>query len=146
MIAAIKRLFAAEDSATEDTDRLHMAGALLMLEVACADFSLGSRERSVLQGRLAERLKLADAELEKLVEQAMAQHDLSVSLHEQVALLNEHYDPAAKKALLRDLWTVAYADGELHHYEEAVIRRLADLLYVPHRDFILTKHQVTGQP
>ena len=43
------------------------------------------------------------------------------------------------------MWGIAFADGELHHYEEAVIRRLADLLYVPHRDFILTKHEVSGQ-
>ena len=40
------------------------------------------------------------------------------------------------------LWRVAYADGCLDPYEEALVRKIADLIYVPHRDFIRTKHRV----
>ena len=32
------------------------------------------------------------------------------------------------------LWDVVYADGELHHYEANLMRRLAGLLQVPDRD------------
>jgi uncharacterized tellurite resistance protein B-like protein len=39
-------------------------------------------------------------------------------------------------------WRVAFADQELHHYEEHVIRRLADLIHVPHSDFIAAKHRI----
>jgi uncharacterized tellurite resistance protein B-like protein len=35
---------------------------------------------------------------------------------------------------------VALADREIHHHEEALVRRLADLLHVPHREFIRAKH------
>jgi len=145
MIAALKKLFAAPPE-PDDTDALRMAGALLLLEVAAADFKFGSEERALLQERVGVRFGLAGSELKGLIDQAMRQHDVTVSLFEHVEMINKHYDADAKRRLMRDLWRMAYADGELHHYEEAVVRRLADLLYVPHIDFIRTKHEVSGQP
>jgi uncharacterized tellurite resistance protein B-like protein len=144
MIAALKRIFAAPETKSSQ-DQLRLAGALMLMEVAFADFDLGAAERELLQAQLAARFCLSGEDLERLLEHALKQHDLHVSLHEQVALINQHYDAAAKRELIRDMWDIAYADGKLHHYEEAVIRRLADLLYVPHRDFIQTKHEVTGE-
>lgn len=146
MIAALKRLFAADSTIEEDPRRrLAMAGALLMLEVARADFSLDDSERSVLRQRLRSYFDGRGSDMDELIEQAMAQHDVSVSLHQQVDFINDRFDAAEKRELIRDLWLMAYADGELHHYEEAVIRRLAELLYVPHVAFIKTKLEVTGQ-
>ena len=42
------------------------------------------------------------------------------------------------------LWDVAYADGRLHKYEEHLVRRIADLIHVPHRTFIRAKHKAKG--
>lgn len=144
MIAAIKRLFATPEIVPTE-DQLRLAGAMLLLEVGYADFSLGDAEQNIMLAQLRRRFSLSADELDDLVSHAMERHKQTVSLHEQVALINEHYDAAAKRRLIHDLWGIAYADGDLHHYEEAVIRRLADLLYVPHRDFIKTKHDVSGQ-
>ena len=144
MITALKRIFAATES-TSPHDQLRLAGALLLMEVGFADFDLGEAERQTLQIRLATRFSLSGEELDRLVEHALKQHDMHVSLHEQVTLINRHYDAKEKRQLIRDMWDIAFADGELHHYEEAAIRRLADLLHVPHRDFIQTKHEVSGE-
>jgi uncharacterized tellurite resistance protein B-like protein len=38
------------------------------------------------------------------------------------------------------MWRVAYADERLDKYEEHLIRKISDLIYVSHRDFIRTKH------
>lgn len=145
MLDTLKRLFASPKKEVS-ANALQLAGAVLLLEVASADFELADSEAKVLKARLNARLQLDQDTLEKLVEEAMQQHDVSVSLHEHIDQINKHYSQAEKRTLLHDMWTMAYADGVLHHYEEAVIRRLADLLYVPHRDFIRTKHEVTGQP
>ena len=45
----------------------------------------------------------------------------------------------ASAALIENLWRIAFADGELHHYEEHVIRRIAGLIHVSHMDFIAAK-------
>ncbi len=146
MLAAFKRLFDPQTVAGEDQrkERLAIAGALLMLEVASADFELADAEHAVLRDRMRRHFDGSAQALDDLIEEAMAQHDVSVSLHQQVDLLNDLYDAQDKRELIRDLWRLAYADGELHHYEEGVIRRLAELLYVPHRDFIQTKLDVVN--
>jgi uncharacterized tellurite resistance protein B-like protein len=144
MITSLKRLFS-EPSSRDPASDLRLAGAILMIEVACADFQISESERSQLEVRLRERFGLPKQTLRQLIGNAMQQHDLAVSLHEQIALINSHYAAADKRQLMHDLWSIAYADGELHHYEEGVIRRLADLLYVPHKDFLQTKHEVSGQ-
>lgn len=145
MIAAIKHFFATDERTIEDpAEHLAMAGALLLLEVACADFSIGQEERKVLRQRLKQRFQQSDFDVDALIDEALTQHDLSVSLDKQIDVINRQYDAEAKRGLIRDLWLMAFADGELHHYEEGAIRRLAELLYVPHRDFIQTKLEVTG--
>ncbi|MBV2123299.1 MAG: TerB family tellurite resistance protein, partial [Candidatus Thiodiazotropha sp. (ex Ctena orbiculata)] len=50
-----------------------------------------------------------------------------------------------KIQIIESLWQVAFADRQLHHYEEHVIRRLADLIHVSHGDFISAKHRVMSE-
>ncbi len=39
------------------------------------------------------------------------------------------------------MWQIAYADGQLDKYEEYMIRRVTELTYVSHSDFIRAKQQ-----
>ena len=47
-----------------------------------------------------------------------------------------------KVLLVENLWRLALADDHLDKYEEQMIRKTADLLYVSHSDFIRTKLRV----
>ena len=77
-----------------------------------------------------------------LVAVARDSSETSVSLHEHVDLINRNFTPEQKFELVRGMWQVACADDQIHHHEEALIRRLADLLYVSHSDFIRSKLKV----
>ena len=46
--------------------------------------------------------------------------------------------------LIELLWQVAAADGEISKYEDHLIRKIAELIYVPHREFIRAKLTVLG--
>ena len=48
-------------------------------------------------------------------------------------------DNAMRIKLVKAMWVVAYADGYLDPLEEALIRKVAGLIYVNHGDFIRTK-------
>jgi uncharacterized tellurite resistance protein B-like protein len=37
------------------------------------------------------------------------------------------------------MWQVAYADADLSAHEQHVVRKIADLLYVPHAAYIAAK-------
>ncbi len=43
---------------------------------------------------------------------------------------------------MKAMWEMAYADGDLNKYEDHIIRKVADLIYVPHSEFIRTKSLV----
>ncbi len=78
----------------------------------------------------------------KLAEEEAAQ---AVSLYEFTSLMNETYDYEDKVLLVENLWRLALADDHLDKYEEQMIRKTADLLYVSHSDFIKTKLRVRDE-
>jgi uncharacterized tellurite resistance protein B-like protein len=43
---------------------------------------------------------------------------------------------------MKAMWEMAYADGDLDKYEDYIIRKVADLIYVPHTEFIRAKSLV----
>ncbi len=55
--------------------------------------------------------------------------------------MNERYGQPERIALVRNLWRVAFADGDLDRHEEHLVRRVADLLHVRHSDFIRAKQE-----
>ena len=69
----------------------------------------------------------------------------AVSLYEYLKTLNEGLDEREKREVLEMLWRVAYADNELDAHEEALLRELSDLLYLPHAEFVKAKFAVTGE-
>jgi uncharacterized tellurite resistance protein B-like protein len=141
MLDRIKALFVAEsEAAVDDEARLHLAAAVLLVEVAKADHSLERFELDRLRKVLKNQWSLGEHDLDDLVAVARTTAEDSVSLHEHVDLINRCFSPGQKLGLMRGLWEVACADEQIHHYEEALIRRLADLLYVSHAEFIRSKH------
>ncbi len=79
-----------------------------------------------------------------LVEEAERQIDKSHDLFQFTSQINRSYTEADKIRLLEALWRVADADMAIHKYEEHLIRRVADLLHVPHSAFIAAKLRATG--
>ncbi len=88
------------------------------------------------------RFAFSDDETQALVDAALEQEREAVSLHPFVRLIIEHFSAVQKRRIIEDMWEVAYADRELDKYEEAQIRKIADLLYVPHKDFIRAKLRI----
>ncbi|MES9885425.1 MAG: TerB family tellurite resistance protein, partial [Candidatus Sedimenticola sp. 6PFRAG1] len=76
---------------------------------------------------------------------AEAEVDASISLDQFTVLLDRDLVPDQKIVLLEMLWEVAFADGRIDKYEEYLIRKLADLLHVPHRGFIQAKLKVQSR-
>ncbi|KGE05103.1 tellurite resistance TerB family protein [Pseudohaliea rubra] len=141
MIGALKALFEpARKGQPEVTEhQLHLAAATLLIETARADARQDGVEEAALTATLKRSLGLSEAELSALLAEANAQADAATSLYQFTRLINDHFTPARKQELIIDMWKVAYADGDLDKYEEHLIRRVAELIYVPHEDYIRAK-------
>lgn len=125
---------------------LRLAGAVLMVEVGLADSAVGEAERTVMQRALGESFKLSPEEAEAIVHLAEREADHAVSLQEFTSLLNKSLTAGEKRQLVEILWRVAFADKLVDKYEEYHIRKIADLLYVTHRDYIRAKHRAAENP
>lgn len=124
-----------------DEHSLRVATATLMFEMAHADDQVEAREREAMLSLLGEYFKLDEIMLRELLALAADTARQAVCMQEFTRLLNEHFSQEQKQQIIEMLWHVALSDSVLDKYEEAFVRQIADLLYVPHKDFIKAKHR-----
>jgi len=150
MLSRINRLldqaFATAGSTTEAGHKhaLRLATAALMVEISRADSVLEASERTAMIEGLGRRFDLSREETEELLSGAETEVEEAVSLHQFTRRLNERLSRQEKREVIGLLWQVALADGRIDKYEEYTIRKVAELLHLPHRDYIRTKLAVTG--
>lgn len=148
MINSIKRFFDKQllahqaESTTSREHRLRLASAALMFELLATDRHIDARETAAFKAILMDSFDLAPAELDDIVSLAEEEAKRAVSLYEFTSLINEAYAYEDKLALIENMWKLALADEHLDKYEEQLIRKTADLIYVSHSDFIKTKIKV----
>ncbi len=130
------------DEEVDEQQILHLASAALLLEVSRADFDIQNEELEEIAKSLSARFNFSNEEVSNLINLAQTEQDSHVSIHPFVKIINDSCTEEEKKILLEDLWRVAYADNTLDKYEEYQIRKIADLLYIPHSVFIKTKLSV----
>lgn len=124
---------------TVDVDTIQLAMASLLCEVANADYEQDPREDAAKLHLLQELLDISPKKAVKLLERAKSYCKRSVSVYEFTSKLRDS-DYQKRIVMIEAMWQVAYADGEIDRHEEALIRKVADLTYVAHKDFIRAKH------
>ncbi len=130
-----------ETSETDIQHALRVATAVLLIEVMRADFKVEPAERERLRELLHTHFDLSVEELDALLEEAEADADRLVSTQHITRLLNQHYDHAMKLRIVEMMWQVVFADGTKDHYEEHLLRQVAELLYISHAEFIQARHK-----
>lgn len=147
MIDALKALFEMprQESVEAHEHRLHVAVAAMLIETSRADFIQDAGEEEAMGKLLRSSLGLSEDEVQLLMVSATDRVDVATSLYEFTRTINDHYSAEQKVQMIGAMWMVAYADGDLNKYEEALIRRVADLTYVPHHDYIRCKLEAKDQ-
>ena len=127
------------DAGPADEGGLNLAVAALLVEVLRADYDVSPAEREQVTQSVTRLLDLdADAGA-ALVAEAERHIDRSHDLYQFTSQVNRVYSEPEKLRLLEALWRVAWSDATVHKYEEHLIRRVADLLHVPHSGYIAAK-------
>ena len=152
MIRTFRRLFESTVATAARAEEVearehgyHVATAALLVEVMRADHDARPEERAAVLHALKSAFDdLSSGETRDLLARAEAQADDATSLYEFTQHVNRQLDPAQKAHVVELLWRVAWADGDLDKYEEHLVRRIADLIHVPHSVFIRMKHKARG--
>jgi len=145
MLASLRNFLAdqfalkADEQAGDQHHELGLATAALAMDIARADEGMDEAERRHIAAALAEYFSLTAEESESIMQLADTRLEESVSLYEFTRQLNDGLTREEKIDIIRLLWDVAWTDNEIHKYEEHFIRKIADLLYVSHSDYIRAK-------
>ena len=145
MLTQIKRFFdrnllAGTSAGEGDAEHaLRLAVGALLLEVVRLDGEVRAEEREAVETAVLRHFDLSPEEAEALLRLAEDERRDATDYFQFTSLINRHYSPQRKIELIERLWSIAYADQTLHPYEEHLVRKIADLLYVAHNDFIAAK-------
>lgn len=133
------------NDATAEEERRHgvqLATALLLIEVARADYSEDLTTNEATFRLLKEFFELSDEEATMLVDEAGRQADHAASLQSFTRQLHETLSVPEKHRIVEMMWRVALADDHLDKHEDHLVRKIADLLYVSHSDLIRIRNTV----
>lgn len=142
MFEKLKQLMSsvlATEEAENESNPVPQAAAMLLLEVAWADHDITDTEFAAIRRALQELYMIEHVGVESLIQQAHNDHELSTGVYPFTRTLNKELTREEKCELLKHLWRLTNFEGDRHHYEEHVIRKITDLLYLNHRDFITAK-------
>ena len=126
----------------QDDHAPELAIAALLVEVSRADRTVSAEEGDLIRGVLERHYAASRAAAEALLQRAHAAATDAVSTFEFTRVLNTTLSAAEKLWVIERLWEVAWADGQVERYEEALVRKVADLLYVPHADLVAARWRV----
>ena len=129
-------------STSEEVNTIELATAVLFYEVMRADREFTELEQSSYRQQLNKHFSLSENELQTLCDMTKVKAENAVDYQQFTKVLNELFKPEQKRSILDSLWTLAYADHVLSPEEDYTIRKIADLLYIPHSQFIQSKLSV----
>ena len=141
-----KRFFKKSKKEEPAVDNSVLLSAIsLMIEVSLADEIMDISEIETLKNVLLEKFDVEETDLENLISDAKKNQNSSTSLYEFTRKINDEYEFDDKKNLILSMWKIAYADGNIDKYEEYVIRKVSDLIYISHEEFIKAKMEVKNE-
>jgi uncharacterized tellurite resistance protein B-like protein len=140
--AMFKQLLEGDDLAQSTHLSPDLAMAALLCEVSSADHAIEDQEKQAKLTLLQHLLSIEKHEANHLITQAAEKVKESASLYDFTSKLRE-LERETRFELVKAMWSVAFADGHIDPLEDAVIRKVAELLYVDHSEFIRAKLQVT---
>ncbi|MCK9394328.1 MAG: TerB family tellurite resistance protein [Methylobacter sp.] len=131
-------------SAPEDTseEKLQLATAVLFLEMMYMDDKVEPQEQKIISSLLQQNFSLTAEQTASLIALAEQQRKQATDYFQFTSLINKAYSQEQKVRLIESLWRIAFIDGVLDMNEEYLVRKIADLLHVPHTSFIMAKNRV----
>lgn len=142
MLARVKQFFElqlAPEQAEDSEQAVRLAACALLFEMVKADYQVNDSELQAMREAIKRVANIDDSAADSLIAIAQSESDSATSLYQFSHLINGNYSPAQKYKLLEALWQIAYADGQVDKYEEHYLRKISELLYIPHSEFIQAK-------
>jgi len=127
-------------------DDATFALAVLLIEVARSDDRVEVREQGIIERVLARRFGLDRSEVTRLMKAAEEGAIKATDSHHFTLNGVREFSEEERIGVIEMLWEVAYSDGLLTSDEDALIRRVAGLIYVSDWERGEAKRRITQTP
>lgn len=124
-----------------DKHELAVAATALMVQLSRVDNNEDDRELQTIVDCAVRAHEVTEEEAQAILDDARSHASDATSLYEFTGKLNDRLDQEGKQVILESIWRVAFADGRIDKYEEHLIRRMADLLHLNHREYMQCRHR-----
>ena len=145
---ALAKLFQQSTPAEQETDkhhRLRLATASVLLETAYADESFSMAEKNDIVEYLRQRFDLDENDAHELLESAEEHRMDTIDHFAMTNFLRQNASLAERIEIVKEMWRLVHRDGNLHQYENYLVRKLADLLGLEHHVMIEAKLAVAKE-
>ena len=141
MLNAIREFFEQHVAADAGDDHyaIQLATAALLVETVRLDGEIDAAERAAAHRALRAKFGLGEEDAATLIRLAEDEAREATDYYQFTSLINQRFSAAQKERVIELMWQVAYADEALSAREQHVVRKIADLLHVPHRAYIAAK-------
>ena len=139
MIKFLKNIFSSKKEVKDSDIDENLACAILLIEVSYSDFDIDKLEIESIKNLLEKNFELSNEKSDWLIDKALSLHKDTNCLRKYIRLINEKYSIEQKKNFITMAWEIARADNTVDKHEEHRVRKLSELLYVDHKDFIKSK-------
>ncbi len=130
----------AQENEADREEAIRLSTAVLMADVARADYEFDEDEFSMLLDLVQLHFGLSAEDATQLANEASEVAEDLVSLHDFTQLLHNSLSHDEKAEVVALLWRIAYADGRLDKFEDSLVLKISDLLHVSRGKVMQLKH------
>ncbi|WP_456440555.1 tellurite resistance TerB family protein [Caldithrix abyssi] len=146
MIKFLEKLISKEAHSKDiDEQDLKVATAGLFIEMVYADFDVHPEEEKQLFKALHTLFNLSGTEVQELIDEARETREERHDIWRFASVLKDHLSREQRLKILTNLWQIVYADGRIDKYEDALMRKITNLLGLDHSEMIETKLAVKNR-
>ncbi|HYD72106.1 MAG TPA: TerB family tellurite resistance protein [Candidatus Binatia bacterium] len=145
MISGLLRKLAGEADAPLTQDESRVAVAALLVLAAQADHTYEEVERAQIERVLAARYGLDAATAAALRAEGEEAERVSLDIYRFTSRVKKYIPYEERAAVVEAMWRVVLADGVREQHEEALMRRVADLVGLDPRESIEARRRVEGR-
>ena len=118
---------------------IELATAALLVEVVRCDAGVTADERRSVEAAVRGKFGLSPDEAETLIRLAEEEVAQANDLFQFTSLVNRDFTQEQKLRVIELMWRAALADARVSAHEQHALRRIAELLHIPHGDYIAAK-------
>ncbi len=121
---------------------IRVATAAILLETAYADSALSAGEEARILEFLQKKFEVSEDMARELVEAAEDMRSRTIDHWNITNTVRKSFPLTDRIQIVKAMWRLVYLDGDLHQYENYMVRKMADLLGLEHHVMIEAKMAV----